>query len=48
LFLRLESFRAANGLIILPGATKEKKEIEADTEVDALVIGTLLADFSNF
>ncbi len=43
---RLESFRAANGLIILPGATKDKKEAEAGTEVDALVIGTLLADFS--
>jgi hypothetical protein len=41
----LESFRAANGLILLPGATKEMKELEAGSEVDALVIGPLFADF---
>jgi hypothetical protein len=41
----LESFRAANGLVILPASTSEKKELEAGTEVDAMIIGQLLTEF---
>jgi len=34
-----------NGLLILPGATSDKKETEAGIELDAMVIGPLLANF---
>ena len=42
---RLQSLRAANGLLMLPPKSEDKKELTAGAEVDALVIGPLLNAF---